>query len=362
MTARVIRSAAAAAAAIVAARSASRVTVSRRQLVVAGAVLALVVAGGVLVSARAGGERGSAAAAMRMRSQFSETSARMIASAPVFGVGIGRYFERSPEFMPADLRALYGAENAHNYYAQVFAELGFVGGLLFLWLLGAGLYAAWRAATLPGSGPARVGLFAGVFGYLATCATGHPFLVAETALPFWAAFGTAAGAATIAPPPPAWRRAAAAVGVLLLVVAVGRSAAQYAGVTAPPPDRGFERTDTAGDGTMFQWMSPHATVYAPRGPGFFRMTMRPPDRPLSRPVTVETSIGGRVVDRRELAAGRWETVEIPVRDTTAAPFRRVDVRAAPSWAEKRRLAQRRSEVDVALTIMVSEVRWVRAGG
>src|SRR5207253_205853 len=68
---------------------------------------------------------------------FNQTSARMWASAPIFGVGVGRYHERSAQFMPDELRAIYPHENAHNYFVQQFAELGLVGGIAFLWLVAA---------------------------------------------------------------------------------------------------------------------------------------------------------------------------------------------------------------------------------
>ena len=64
---------------------------------------------------------------------------------------------------------------------QTFAELGIVGGVMFLWLTVAGLAAGWRSAASARRDPTAVALFAGVLGYLTTCATGHPILVAETA-------------------------------------------------------------------------------------------------------------------------------------------------------------------------------------
>ena len=102
-------------------------------------------AAGVLVDPQSQAE-GSAEQSVNLRSQFLLTSARMFASAPGFGVGVGRYFERSAEFMTPELRDLYGNENAHNYFAQQFAELGLVGGLLFVWLIGTVLTHGWRAA------------------------------------------------------------------------------------------------------------------------------------------------------------------------------------------------------------------------
>jgi hypothetical protein len=55
-------------------------------------------------------------------------------------------------------------------------------------------------------------------------------------------------------------------------------------------------------------------------------------------------------------------VEIPVRTPAAAAFRRVDIRVAPFWIDKRPLARRSSPVDVPLGVMVAELRWVGLGG
>ena len=145
-------------------------------------------AAGLLVDPQSETE-GSAEQSVNLRSQFLLTSARMFASAPAFGVGVGRYFEQSADFMTPELRDLYGNENAHNYFAQQFAELGLVGGLLFVWLVAIVLTHAWRAALRSPDDISLHALFAGTAAYMLTCATGHPLLVPEAALPFWAAFG-----------------------------------------------------------------------------------------------------------------------------------------------------------------------------
>jgi hypothetical protein len=347
---------AAAAAVIVAARRAPRLWISRRQAALAAAIMIALAVAGTLAAGQGDGGTGSAGRALRLRTQFAVTSARMFASAPVYGVGGGKYFERSPEFMPGELRALYGAENAHNYFAQTFAELGVVGGALFVWLVAATLAAGWRALAARERDAAAVGLFAGGAGYLITCLAGHPFLVAEAALPFWIAFGALGAAADPSPastPPRGVTRAAIAtlaVGLLLAGVA-------YARTSEMPPERGLDAWTEAADGTRFRWMAPHAVTYIPRRNGFLVLTLRPPDVPLPRPMVVETRIAGRLVDRRTLEANRWTTVEIPVRADAWVPFRRVDVRASPSWIERRPFAQRSSEVSVALTAMVRELRW-----
>ncbi|MGE3404006.1 MAG: O-antigen ligase family protein, partial [Vicinamibacterales bacterium] len=153
----------------------------------AAVVLLLATVGVVL--ARGGDEQNNATRALRQRAQFMETTGRMMAASPLLGVGVGRYHSRSSEFMPADLRAIYGYENAHNYFAQQFAELGIIGGVLFAWLMVAAVAAAWRDAR---GDWARAGLATGVTAYGITCLTGHPLLVPEAALPFWPLLGAGA--------------------------------------------------------------------------------------------------------------------------------------------------------------------------
>jgi hypothetical protein len=108
-------------------RRGTPVPVTARHLTLAAGAVVVLVAAAAFLASRPGGQ-GTASNALWLRAQFLVTSTRMIASAPVFGVGIGHYHERSNEFMPAALRQVYPHENAHNFFAQQFAELGIVGG------------------------------------------------------------------------------------------------------------------------------------------------------------------------------------------------------------------------------------------
>jgi len=132
---------------------------------------------------------GSASLSLGIRAEFLKTSLAMMATAPLTGVGIGTYYERSGQFMTPILREIYGRENAHNYFLQTWAELGLIGLLAFLWWLGRALGVGWMRVLREGwSGPA----FAAACGcsvFLVTCVTGHPFLVVEVATLFWAALG-----------------------------------------------------------------------------------------------------------------------------------------------------------------------------
>ena len=90
------------------------------------APVALIAALGLALDPRPSASR-SAAKMMTMRGDFMVTGLRMMASAPVFGVGIGRYFETSGRFMPSSIYWFYFHENAHNNFLQIGGELGLVG-------------------------------------------------------------------------------------------------------------------------------------------------------------------------------------------------------------------------------------------
>ena len=132
---------------------------------------------------------GGVPAALQFRQGFLATSGRMIAHAPVFGIGVGQYYNDFPKFAPAWLLETYPRENAHNNYLQIAAELGVVAAALFVWTLWRGLRTSGQAL---GSRPPWA-LTAGLGAFLVTCLTGHPLLVAPIALTFWTALGLHAG-------------------------------------------------------------------------------------------------------------------------------------------------------------------------
>ena len=337
-----------------------RVRVARPRAAVAAAVV-LVILLAALSTGRAE-ERGSAGMSLRLRSAFLQTSARMWASAPIFGVGVGRYHERSAQFMPDELRAIYPHENAHNYFVQQFAELGLVGGIAFLWLVAASLIAGWRIVRAGPVDGILVGLFAGTLGYLITCVPGHPLLVPEAALPFWGALGSvaAAGASERSTPNVTTRRALAAIIPVLLMASVGLHAVRYVRPVSPPTDRGFHELDMAEDGSPFRWMTRHGVTHVGPERGILTVPVRAPaflDR--ARPWVVEVAVGGWVVDRREVPSDRWVSITIPVRQRAFRPFRRIDLRANQVWSASRDRGKPRD--DRPMSVMVGEIRWDAVG-
>lgn len=348
-------------------RRGTPVRIRGRHLTLAIVAVAVVAVCTALLASRPGGQ-GTASNALWLRAQFLVTSSRMVASAPVFGVGIGHYHERSNEFMPPALREVYRHENAHNYFAQQFGELGIIGGLLFVWLVGAGLWSGWRAiARTDGADAASVGLLAGCGGYLLTCITGHPLLVPEVAMPFWGAFGMVAGAAAASESSArAWstiplRRWATVMIVVAACANVTLHLRRYALTGTMPGEYGFYDLETADDGTPFVWMNRHGVFYVPPQPGTLTIPVRAPSfLEGTEPLRMAVEVGGRRIGVFEPTPDRWTNIEIPVRSPASAPFRRIDLRANQSWSPMRDRGDRAD--DEPRSVMVGTTRWTPAGG
>ncbi|MEQ1895944.1 MAG: O-antigen ligase family protein [Vicinamibacterales bacterium] len=310
-------------------------------VLIAAAGLVMAMLGSAVVNSRLSPDptTGSATASLALRSEFNATSARMFASAPVFGVGIGRYYPRSPEFMSARLKSFYLYENAHNYLFQQFAELGLVGGVLFLALLATLITGTWRALTV-GSNPASAALLTGAVAYLVTCLTGHPLLVPEAAFPFWIALGAAAAVSTAHPPASfnfAWlTRGVTVLLAASLIMAAARANGAFPSPPASPPDRGFHDERQTADGTKYRWSTRHAVAWVQPDVGFLTLDVQAPSLPgRQRPFVVRLEADGRVVQAAIVPPGRWTQIGVALPDRGAKPRRRIDLRVNQVWSERR---------------------------
>ncbi len=112
---------------------------------------------------------------------------QMVKDHPVFGVGIGSYYWLLWIYLnfPPESR-IY--ENAHNYFLQIWAELGTVGLVSFLLIIAAILRQGmqllgrveeryWRLITL--------GLVGGIAGFLLSQLTSHAMVLLEMQFIFW---------------------------------------------------------------------------------------------------------------------------------------------------------------------------------
>ena len=324
-----------------------RGTIAWRRAVRTIALIALVVAAIAIGFGRAYVvERDPTYRGAGFRTQFNLTSLRMVTARPLFGVGIGQYYRTSPLFLSPQLAWTYGAENAHNYFLQVGAELGVFGLTLFSAWLGFGLWRATRALGRQPYDARLLGGAAGVVVLLATCLTGHPLLVDEVAFPFWIQFGLVTGLAgsvllnadlaavrfrPLSRRPLALSLAAMAAGCAL--VSAPLSAAR--GTVEPPASQvvdGFYGWETAIDGTRFRWTERYASLFVPADVThvFIPVRLGTALRTVA-PMGVEMMIAG-VDQGRTLVAEPWATVSLDLpKAIPPARFTRIDFKIDRTW-------------------------------
>jgi hypothetical protein len=133
--------------------------------------------------------------AVRVRVEFVRTGLNMLATRPLFGVGVGEFPSRLSEFMTPELMAIYPVpqENAHNNFLQVLSETGCVGLAAFLLVLGLAMRSALVLTQEGGRRSLERAVFAGILAFVLTWFSGHPLLVDAPALSFWLMLGVAVG-------------------------------------------------------------------------------------------------------------------------------------------------------------------------
>ncbi len=195
---------------------------------------------------------------------MAETSFNMWRSAPVFGIGVGRFYEESSRFGAQALVKevkFYPNENAHNYFLQVLSTEGIIGLAGLLLVLGAVLVPAIganRAAPMS----LRRWLLAGLIACLLTWLTGHPQLVPEAAFAFWLVFGVLAG---LTPPPAraSWHTPVLLAATLLLATAPFRAAYAIRQADFEHIAIGLSPWQPEIDGYRYRQAGPSFTLYLP---------------------------------------------------------------------------------------------------
>ncbi len=291
------------------------------------------------------------------RVEFTETSLRIIAARPLFGIGIGRYYAESNLFLGPHVAWTYGFENSHNNFLQIASEMGLVGfGLFALWI-GGGVAVASRALAIAPRDWRLLGTFAGVVAFLVTCLGGHPLLVLEVGFPFWVQFGllVALGSSTVLNHAAAPRRrseratdvaiepqparsalwpAAAGAGVLMLM---SLTVAALRTPVAPLESRAVDgfygwETEAGAVPVRFRWSEAYASVFVPGDVARMELPVRIPREELGRAeMGVEISING--IDRgRFLVGERWTMIALDM-PVTVPPndFVRVNLKVDRTW-------------------------------
>jgi O-antigen ligase len=246
---------------------------------------------------------------------------RMMATDPLFGVGVGRFYDLSPSYAAPTLAVIWRSrENAHNNFVQTLAELGVPGLIFFGFVVGGAWLAGARAARRDAdwSLPAALGTF------LLTCLTGHPLLVLEAAFPFWTVVGIAAGQDTRpARPGRRWPALAAACVVAAYAISVPpRAMTALKNANRQNTTVGLSPWQREGD-KRFRWADSRSSFYYPASGRAIRIPLRRgPDAPSD--VVVRIYFDGREADRVRLQADEdWRIVRIvrPHHGSDAAFFR-----------------------------------------
>jgi hypothetical protein len=352
----------------------NRAAAGRSVVVFAGlAVVGMILSYSWLTGRDVAGEmaRGS----LTVRVELIRTGLRVIATRPLFGVGIDRFHMSAGSLSSPELHALWNARmNPHNDFVRVGAELGAIGLGLFLWILltagrevGQGLLQA-RDARL-------AALSAGLVAFVITSAVSDPLMVREASYAFWIALGLAVGhsghvrsaidpgGATLVESSGrsratnGWRWA---VGIALAALLVGsipaRARQEIAGVDVTNLTYGLFEWGTGPDGIRSRWSGPTATFFAPRRARLVEIPLSG-TLPSGVPQQVEVRVDGQLANR--VAVGPdWQRVRAFLPDTAATGPRRIDLQVSPTWvpaetipgnADTRVLGVKVGEINVVMT-------------
>jgi hypothetical protein len=306
----------AAVAAIIAVALLTLLVVARRRAagraVVAAAIVCLLAAGAFLTLFPNQVFGGATPVAVQIRVEMARVSLALLADHPLFGVGVGGFFEASaPHLAGSPIAVYYRYENAHNNALQWLAELGLVGFAAFVWLL-------WRAvrrvadAVAGPAGTHAAGLAAGLAAFALTAMLGHPLLIAEVNHAFWLLLGIACGAAPPARPHPGRSRVAPAAAGLIVALAVGLLPWRAHDVAARLPLEhvryGASVWETDGDGVRYQTFVGETTLFVPS-------TAQAVDIPLrldsgDTPAEVEIRFRNRTADRLTITMSSWTSYRL----------------------------------------------------
>jgi hypothetical protein len=260
----------------------------------------------------------------------------VLAAHPLFGTGIGQFRYQADAFVPDEEARAYlsdGLLSAHNQFLEMAAEVGVIGGLLFVGMFVAILWRAWTAFRASRN-PALGGAIAGVVAFLITCLAGQPLFYNVVAFPFWMVLGVVLAAGDPTPASISAERAAAgsrrsrlAAGFLVIVAlsvpvrvwqgrdTVNFALARYGFSGWHQPGYGRPYRLVRGDGTLFTY--PQARL--------LKLPIRRDVAAGRNRLEVDVSLDGRRTRTLTLADDEWQTVELMIPADASRRFRRIDL-------------------------------------
>lgn len=268
-------------------------------------VLAGAIAIGVWVASYPATRNVAASTAIGFREFMSRVAVDMWRSAPVLGVGVGRFWVESARFGGSERPYGIVNENAHNNFLQVLAEEGLV-GLIALLLVLATLFVA---TVRTSQSPFKRFLATGIVVFVLTWLGGHPLLLAEAGFVFWLLAGVLSGV-TNPPSVSRWRMLLVLAAAALLITgpvradrAIREADFEHIGTGVS----GWRRPDL--DGVRYREANATFQLYLPSdGTPVTLPLRRAPNAP--DPLLVAAHVGRQSVARVLLTGDAW--LDVPI--------------------------------------------------
>jgi hypothetical protein len=308
---------------------------------------------------------------LQVRAELLRTGVRVMATRPVFGVGIDRFHLLAGSLASPELDALFPArKNPHNDFLRFGAELGIVGLALFLWVLVRAARRTWHG--LLSTGDLRLaGLAGGLIAFLTTSLFSNPLMVREVSYVFWIALGLAAGrhaggaaGAVLPRVPESTARAGRldrlrtplliALGALLVCSIPFRATREVSTLNLTRLHYGFLEWTAEPDGTPYRWSGPRARFFVDAKAQVVEIPLSGANLPSGVRQQVELRVDGRLADRIAVGAD-WRRFRLRLPSDPSPGPRRIDLLVTPTWvpaetapgtADRRRHGVRVGEIKV----------------
>ena len=276
---------------------------------------------------------GSLELSFKIRMAMWSSALRVLAAHPLFGTNIGQFPHQVGAFAPdGEARAYIG--NAHNQFLETAAELGVIGGVLFVAMFAAILWRAWKAFRTSRD-PALGGAIAGVVAFLITCLAGQPLLYNLVAFPFWMVLGVLLAAGDAPPevgsaqPPAASRRLGSRVITgFLIVLTLSIPVRVWQGkdqVNFALAAYGFSEWYRPADGAPYRLVRDNGTFFTYPHALRLKLPIRRDAEAGRNRLEVDVSLDGRRARTLTLADDEWQTVEFMIPADANRRFRRIDL-------------------------------------
>jgi hypothetical protein len=285
---------------------------------------------------------------LTVRAELVRAGLRVLATRPIFGIGLDRFYLEAAGFASPELRALWtGRMNPHNDFLRFGAELGLVGLGLFVWILVSAARRIWTALRATRDA-ALAGLAGGLTAFLVTSLVSNPLMVRDVSYVFWLALGLAVGQSSrlvvrgeaglriatasatrrFAARRVRWTAAAALAALLVLSIPVRArqeiAAVDLAGITYGLFDWGAEP-----DGTRSRWSGPRATVFVDSRARVVEIPLLG-TLPTGARQQVEVIVDGRLANRVSVGP-EWQRLRTLMPPPRRAGAHRIDLVVSPVW-------------------------------